>query len=218
MNKFLGSGCAICHISSTLSSDTVVNSLIAPNLGFQRTGVSPIAEDIGYGTSDDFGMPLFTPQSAAAGKFKTSGFRNIELTGPYFHNGSQATLEEVIDFYNRHGDISDGGLGPGMLGFRFSDSDKAALVAFMKALTDDHVRYERPPFDHPELCVPSGQVAGTADPRFPQSAADNWVLVPAVGAGGNSAPLQTFEELLSGIGNDGSRAHTMTQACAPPQN
>jgi hypothetical protein len=54
-----------------------------------------------------------------------------------------------------------------------------------------------------------------ADPRHPESALDNWVLIPAVGAGGNSVPLQTFPELLLQVGNDGSRAHTMTQACVP---
>jgi hypothetical protein len=206
-----------------LSSASVLNTLIPAgksphNLGFNRTGVSPILEDIGFGLTDAFGIPLYTPQTDAAGTFKTQGFRNIELTGPYFHNGSQATLEQVIDFYNRHGDIPDGGLGVGMLAFRFSDDDKAELAAFMKALTDDRVRYERAPFDHPELCVPSGHVEQMADPQSPQSALDNWVLVPAVGAGGNSAPLQTFQELLLQVGNDGSREHAMTHACVPSPN
>jgi hypothetical protein len=180
-----------------------------------RTGVSPVAEDIGFGFTDPFGTPLFQPQSEASGAFKTTGFRNIELTGPYFHNGSQATLEHVIDFYNRHGDIPDGGLGPGMTTASFTDADKAALVAFMKALTDDRVRFERAPFDHPELCVPMGHVAAPSGAQFPRSAQDRFVLVPAIGAAGNTAPLQTFEELLKGIGNDGSRAHTMTQTCVP---
>ena len=214
MNLFLRAGCELCHRGATLSSASVLSGLVA----FGRTGVSPIPEDIGFGFTDSFGIPLFTPQTQAAGLFKTPGFRNIELTGPYFHNGSQATLDQVIDFYDRHGDIPDGGLSPGMLVFRFSDNDKAALVAFMKALTDDRVRYERAPFDHPELCIPSGHVEQMADPQYPQSALDNWVLVPAVGAGGNSVPLQTFQELLLQVGNDGSRAHTMTHACVPPAN
>ena len=42
-----------------------------------------------------------------------------------------------------------------------------------------------------------------------------WALVPAVGRNGNAAPLQTFAELLQGIGRDGSRAHTLQQACVP---
>ena len=40
--------------------------------------------------------------------------------------------------------------------------------------------------------------------------------IPAVGKSGNTAPLQTFEELLPGVGNDGSRAHTLTDACSIP--
>jgi hypothetical protein len=44
---------------------------------------------------------------------------------------------------------------------------------------------------------------------------DRWALIPAVGKGGTTAPLQTFDELLRGIGNDGTRANTMTQACTP---
>ena len=50
-------------------------------------------------------------------------------------------------------------------------------------------------------------------------ALDKWALVPEVGTEGSSVPLQTFEELLNGIGNDGSternRANTMTTACKP---
>lgn len=47
------------------------------------------------------------------------------------------------------------------------------------------------------------------------AAADRFILVPAVGQRGNTAPLQTFAELLDGIDRDGSRAHTMQQSCVP---
>jgi hypothetical protein len=51
--------------------------------------------------------------------------------------------------------------------------------------------------------------------RFPGApiAADAMFLVPAVGSEGGTAPLQTFDELLRGIGNDGTRAHTLTTPC-----
>jgi cytochrome c peroxidase len=220
MSKFVAVHCATCHLGPQLTSASVNNPLnvaaVHPTAaGFNRTGVSPIAEDIGFGATDSFGNPLFSAQAEAMGAFKTPGFRNIELTGPYFHNGSQATLEQLMDFYTRHGDIPEGGLSTGITTLRFTEDEKAATVAFMKALTDDRVRYERAPFDHPELCVPMGHVTQTPDTQFQQSAMDKWVLVPAVGAGGGTAPLQTFQELLLGIGNDGSRAHTMTQSCVP---
>jgi hypothetical protein len=84
----------------------------------------------------------------------------------------------------------------------------------MKALSDDRVRFERAPFDHPELCVPTGYVSSKdADPAFPTSAIDRWAGIPAVGRNGNSAPLQTFVELLQGIGADRSRSHSLTEPC-----
>ena len=81
--------------------------------------------------------------------------------------------------------------------------EAAAVVAFMKALSDDRVRYERAPFDHPELCVPVGHEDGP-------EAKDKFRLVPAVGAAGNSAPLRTFEELLAGVTD---KVHSLTEAC-----
>jgi hypothetical protein len=82
------------------------------------------------------------------------------------------------------------------------------MVAFLKSLSDDRVRFERAPFDHPELCVPTG---------YPDvSPLDRWAGIPAVGRNGNPVPLQTFEELLRGVGMDGSRAHTLTDRCTIP--
>lgn len=43
-------------------------------------------------------------RDAVDGAFKTPGLRNVALTGPYFHNGSRSTLEQVVEFYNRGGD------------------------------------------------------------------------------------------------------------------
>ncbi|MDX1980753.1 MAG: cytochrome c peroxidase [Bryobacteraceae bacterium] len=175
------------------------------NRAFQRTGVRPVAEDIGTGN----------------GAFKSSALRNVELTGPYFHNGGQATLEQVVEFYSRGGDFApnNNNIRP----FNANSTQRAALVAFMKALTDDRVRFERAPFDHPELCVPDGHPEAGAgvlspggSPAFPRAAAERWVAIPAVGAGGNQAPLQTFEELLAGIGATGGRAHHMQEACTAP--
>ena len=153
---------------------------------FQRTGVRDASEDAGSGN----------------GSFKSVGLRNIELTGPYFHNGGTATLEQLVDFYARGGDFANGAIRT----FNVNASQKAALVAFLRALTDERVRYERAPFDHPELCVPMGQ----------EGAVENWVGLRAVGAAGNAAPLQTFEELLRGVGGDGSRVNAMTEACTAP--
>jgi hypothetical protein len=121
----------------------------------------------------------------------------------------------VIDFYNRGSDFPDGGnLSPDIRRLNMSAGDRAALVAFLKSLSDDRVRFERAPFDHPELCVPVGQMDTVGDERFPLSAADRLTGIPAVGRGGNAVPLQTFDELLQGVGADGSRSHTLTDACS----
>ncbi len=230
-----GSECHECHQGPEFTAASFTNvrgrggreTATPATLGFFRTGVSPVAEDLGGGGKDEFGNALF-PRAAgnnARGVFKSPALRNVELTGPYFHDGSQATLEQVVAFYGRGGDFpGDGNLGPGMNRINMNANDRLAIVALMKALTGESVKFERAPFDHPSLCVPVGHAESapgvlmvddsSSATRF--SAVDRWALVPAVGREGNSAPLQTFEELLSGIGSDGSRAHAMTESCEPP--
>lgn len=62
-----------------------------------------------------------------------------------------------MQFYARDGDFPAGGnLGPGIGNINLSAADQTALVAFLKALSDDRVRYEKAPFDHPSLCVSVG--------------------------------------------------------------
>ena len=221
--------CTNCHNGGELSAAGFTNLArrngnvaTANNAGFFRIGVTPIAEDAGIGGQDDFGVPLLPQQAGARGTFKVPGLRNVEFTGPYFHNGGQATLEQVVQFYARNGDFPAGGnLGPGIGAIRLGQGDQTSLVAFLKALSDDRVRFQQAPFDHPSLCVPNGHAqteAGvlTIDPQQEGLVAmDKWALVPEVGRGGLTVPLQTFEELLAGIGNDGTRANTMTQSCAP---
>jgi len=192
--------------------------------GFFQTGVRPANEDPGLDASDDFGVPLSLAVRKAdlplgiTGAFKIPGLRNVEFTGPYFHNGGQATLDQVVDFYARGGDFPDSPFLPVEINpVPLTSDDRRDLVAFLKSLSDDRVRFERAPFDHPQICVPIGyDDAPLADPRFPFSAVDRWADIPAVGSAGNSVPLQTFEELLKGIGTDGSRAHTLGEPCRMP--
>jgi cytochrome c peroxidase len=220
--------CATCHVDPelTLASYRGVYGSrpyapLGPDAGFFNTGVEPVENDSGLGGTDGFGNYLSAtartrPDMAKwmRGFFKTPSLRNVELTGPYFHTGSKATLEEIIHFYTFAGDYPNTILqiwGP-------DPSELVSMPAFLKALTDDRVRFERAPFDHPELCVSIGHVEqqGTSVPQAgaARSATDRWALVPAVGAHGNRVPLQTFDELLRGIGRDGSRAHSLAQECS----
>lgn len=74
------------------------------------------------------------------GAFKTPTLRNIELTPPYMHDGSQKTLEDMVNFYNNGGRVNtDDPLTPFLSGgirpLNLSDQQKKDLVAFLKALT-----------------------------------------------------------------------------------
>ena len=76
--------------------------------------------------------------------FKVPTLRNIELTGPYMHDGSLATLEEVVDHYSEgimnHPSLSQElRSGSQAKQFNFDEVDKAALIAFLKTFTDQNM-------------------------------------------------------------------------------
>ncbi|MBK8536537.1 MAG: di-heme enzyme [Candidatus Competibacteraceae bacterium] len=93
------------------------------------------------------GLWEFTQRPADMGRFRAPTLRNIELTAPYMHDGSIATLEEVVDHYARGGRlISEGPLaGDGarspfkselIVSFRLTAQEKLDLIAFFQSLTD----------------------------------------------------------------------------------
>ena len=95
------------------------------------------------GVRDEGDPGRFAIQTGATlrGAFKTPSLRNVALTAPYFHNGSAATLAEVVAFYNRGGDAP--GKSPLIFPLGLSVAEQADLVAFLEALTDPIV-VERP--------------------------------------------------------------------------
>jgi hypothetical protein len=135
--------------------------------------------------------------------FKIPGLRNIELTGPYMHNGSMATLEEVIEFYSRFGNVNNPNKHSLMDSAALADNpdQRAHLIAFLKTFTDDRVRYEKAPFDHPEIIVPNGhtgdsQSVAAGNPLDPNLATEDTLTIPAVGANGATDPILPFENYL----------------------
>jgi cytochrome c peroxidase len=156
------------------------------------------------------GYPLVCPQdqrAATLGAFKTPTLRNVELTGPYMHNGGEATLMQVIDFYSRGGNFTERNIAmldadiQVLIGINGSDYAQRQLIDFLLALTDARVRWERAPFDHPELLVPNGA------PGNDQSASvcggqscDEMLRLPAVGAAGRAA--QNLPSLKTFLGLD----------------
>jgi len=136
---------------------------------------------------------------AIKGAFKAPSLRNVELTGPYMHNGSFLTLDQVVDFYFRGGSFNNNHhFATLVFPQGISNSEKADLVAFLKSLTDERVRWERAPFDHPQLLVPHGHTE-SANLLHPELADDLFLKVPAVGKNGRDAvlgPLKSFESSL----------------------
>ncbi|WP_152054364.1 cytochrome c peroxidase [Tautonia marina] len=99
------------------------------------------------------------------GAFKTPTLRNIELTAPYMHNGRILTLEDVIDFYDDGGHFGrslreNPDKHPEMVDLDMDQYDQRALLFFLRCLTDDRVRNEEAPFDHPSLQIVNGYEEG----------------------------------------------------------
>lgn len=117
------------------------------------------------------------------GAFKVPSLRNIELTGPYMHNGSMKSLKEVVEFYNRGGNVYNRRHAATLVFSQgFSQEDKNALEAFLKTLTDERVRWEKAPFDHPSIRVPNGHKT-TGTNGFMD---DNYLEIPAIGREGRT--------------------------------
>ncbi len=121
---FLDKGCADCHSGFNFTDND-----------FHNIGLYEIYTDIG--------RKRVTILDSDEGKFKTPTLRNVELTAPYMHDGSLASLEEVVDFLNTGGEthVNKSSL---IQPLNLTVSEKADLVAFLKTLTDwDFVNNEK---------------------------------------------------------------------------
>ena len=138
---FVNLQCNTCHDGALLTDHT-----------FRNIGVRPPNEDKGRGG--------FTGESQEDGAFRTPTLRNVELHAPYMHNGRFATLEEVVEFYDRGGDFDAPNIDHGVIRpLNLTSQEKADLVAFMKRpLTDPRVAAELPPFDRPTLYTETNRV------------------------------------------------------------
>jgi cytochrome c peroxidase len=179
------------------------------DIGFHNIGVRPTDDDMGIAASDPSGLaslsvaqlasmgqvsgtqvPAGAPVSVG-GAVKTPSLRNVELTAPFFVNGGQATLGQVVDFYSHRGDFPSVDMDPNLERASFGPLDKIAVVAFLKSLTDERVRSQSAPFDHPSITVPNG---GTVTNGV---LTEQTITIPATGAGGG-APMAKFCDSLAG--------------------
>jgi len=120
-------GCANCH-SGAYFSDSEYH-----NLG------------IGYssGKYADVGRYDVTKDPKDMGAFRTPTLRNVAVTPPYMHDGSLATLTDVIDLYDRGG-IPNPNLDKGVKPLRLTQTEKSELVEFLKSLTGRPVVVQMP--------------------------------------------------------------------------
>jgi cytochrome c peroxidase len=129
MHLFNGKAhCTPCH-SGPLFSDQSFH-----NLGAGMNKEKP-----------DLGRYDHTKKEEDKGRFKTPTLREIALTPPYLHDGSEKTLMDVIDFYNRGG-AENPNLDPLMMPLKLTEEEKEDLVAFLEALTGPALKMEVPEF------------------------------------------------------------------------
>jgi cytochrome c peroxidase len=109
-------GCFHCHPAGMLTNE-----------GFFNNGT--------YNGFGDTGRQRMTGRSGDIGKFKVPGLRNIEFTAPYMHDGSLATLDAVIEHYDRAGG-GDVTTDPQIEPLSLSLEEKADLLAFLRSFSD----------------------------------------------------------------------------------
>jgi cytochrome c peroxidase len=138
--------CFHCHGGFNFTDSTTHRDERIERVGFHNTGLYNVDGNGAY-PADNTGLYDMTGERRDMGRFKAPTLRNIAVTAPYMHDGSIATLEEVIAHYARGGrlieqgpDAGDGRLSPYksefVKGFELTDEERTDLVEFLRALTD----------------------------------------------------------------------------------
>ena len=109
--------CTACHVGANLSDEKY------HNLGVGMAAAEP-----------DLGRFVVSKDPKDKGAFKTPTVRNVALTAPYMHDGSLATLEEVVEWYDKGGH-ANANLSDKIKPLKLTAQEKADLVAFMRACT-----------------------------------------------------------------------------------
>jgi cytochrome c peroxidase len=118
MELFNGkANCKVCHAGFNFTDESY------HNLGIGMDKPKP-----------DLGRYGITKMEVEKGAFKTPTLRNVALTAPYMHDGSEATLRDVVEFYNKGGAKNEW-LSEEIKALDLTEQEITALVAFMEALT-----------------------------------------------------------------------------------
>lgn len=138
--------CYHCHSGIHFTENLQTSRSAFAETGFHNTGLYNI-DGAGAYPANNTGLMELTGDPADMGKFRTPSLRNVALTAPYFHDGSAATLAEVLDHYRAGGrkiadgpHAGDGAKSPlrdGMIvGNSATDAEIADIIAFLESLTD----------------------------------------------------------------------------------
>ena len=150
--------CFHCHGGINFTDSVMHEKLAFQEIAFHNTGLYNIDGKGSY-PANNTGVYEITSKPTDMGRFKAPTLRNIALTAPYMHDGSIATLEEVIDHYQAGGRTIKTGEFAGIgstnpfksefiSGFKLSESEKQDLLAFLQSLTDEEF-IKNPAFSNP---------------------------------------------------------------------
>lgn len=139
--------CYHCHAGTTFTSAFQSASSTHGEVSFENDGLYDVGGDGSYPPGDQ-GLYEITKDPLDRGKFRVPTLRNVARTAPYMHDGSMATLDDVLEHYRRGGRlIAEGPLAgdgkenpnksPLVRGIAITDEEKADLRAFLEALTDE---------------------------------------------------------------------------------
>jgi cytochrome c peroxidase len=144
--------CFRCHGGFNFSDATDYAGSGPVHVEFHNTGLYNLPGKFSY-PAPSLGIFDYTGKPRDVGKFKTPTLRNVELTAPYMHDGSVASLEDVLDHYAAGGrTIASGpyaGKGhdnpnkdPRITGAGLTPQNRADLLAFLRSLTDTEVLHD----------------------------------------------------------------------------
>lgn len=119
--------CSACHAAPNFNDNS-----------FHNVGLAAYGKE-----NADLGRFLIRPVAVLKGAFKTPTLRDIELTAPYFHDGSAKTLMDVVEHYAKGGEVKKD-LAENIKPLNLTQQDKEDLVAFMRALTSPHPAFVLP--------------------------------------------------------------------------
>jgi cytochrome c peroxidase len=141
--------CFQCHAGWNFSGAIQFEGSEKPGVGFFNTGVSTYA-------APNRGLFEQTGRTEDIGKFQAPSLRNVAVTAPYMHDGSLATLQEVIEHYAAGGKLDHPNKSHILRRLNLTDSDKSELIEFLKSLTDEEMLHDprwSDPWSHAELHV-----------------------------------------------------------------